>query len=379
MQNTDNGRITKLDGLRGLLSLIVALNHSFLVVAIPAYANVWGQNYLVFTNLQAKLQQLFMLIGNGGAAVTLFFILSGMVLGQSMRRLEFSLTGFLSFFLKRLFRLYPVYIVVILVTAIYMRMGFRYQVFLYASPWYLWWMNFSMTFKEFLNNFFFIHTYLGGVTWTLRVILIASFIMPVFYQMSRKTGRLTNLIFSLLLIFASFTVFNLNGFRDLRYLYMFYLGLIIPKFKSLFTDIPGWLINLLVFIGLLLLLMIRYISDEYFGGLVESIISWFIIGIIVYNGKTKIFGFLDQKIFLFFGKISYSLYLVHFTVLYILARLMFSWLPNLPYSGSYLPIHMALFVLSLFIATLVSLFVHHYIEIPSLRAGNIVSRKILNK
>jgi hypothetical protein len=28
--------------------LIVALNHSFLVIAIPVYANVWGQNYLVF-------------------------------------------------------------------------------------------------------------------------------------------------------------------------------------------------------------------------------------------------------------------------------------------------------------------------------------------
>ena len=29
-------RITKLDGLRGVLSIIVALNHSFLIVAIPS-------------------------------------------------------------------------------------------------------------------------------------------------------------------------------------------------------------------------------------------------------------------------------------------------------------------------------------------------------
>ena len=140
--------------------------------------------------------------------------------------------------------------------------------------------------------------------------------------------------------------------------------------------IPSWIIYSLVPFSLILLLAIRYTTDEYFGGLVESIISWFIIGIIVYNGKTKIFDFLNQKTFLFFGKISYSLYLVHFTVLYILARLMFSWLPNLPYSGSYLPIHMALFVLSLFIATLVSLFVHHYIEIPSLQMGNAINRKL---
>ncbi|KKT48572.1 MAG: putative transferase transmembrane protein [Candidatus Collierbacteria bacterium GW2011_GWC2_44_18] len=376
MQNTDNGRITKLDGLRGLLSLVVALNHSFLVVAIPAYANVWGQNYLVFQNLQAKIQQLIMLIGNGGAAVTMFFLLSGLVLGQSMSRVEFSFKGLLSFYTKRILRLYPVYIFIILITAIYMRVGFRYQMFPFASDWYLWWMNFQMTIKELIYNFFFIHVYLGGVTWTLRVILIASFIFPVFYQISKKPGRLTSLILSLFLIIASFTIFDINGFRDLRYLYMFYLGLILPKFKSLFVAIPSWIIYSLVPFSLILLLAIRYTTDEYFGGLVESIISWFIIGIIVYNGKTKIFDFLNQKTFLFFGKISYSLYLVHFTVLYILARLMFSWLPNLPYSGSYLPIHMALFVLSLFIATLVSLFVHHYIEIPSLQMGNAINRKL---
>jgi len=45
-------------------SLIVCLNHSFLVVTIPTFANVWAQNPLIFHDLQAKLQQLFMLIGN---------------------------------------------------------------------------------------------------------------------------------------------------------------------------------------------------------------------------------------------------------------------------------------------------------------------------
>ena len=66
--NSAPNRITKLDGLRGLLSLIVALNHSFLVVAIPAFANVWHQNYLDFYSFQSKVQQLFMILGNGGVA-----------------------------------------------------------------------------------------------------------------------------------------------------------------------------------------------------------------------------------------------------------------------------------------------------------------------
>jgi len=372
----NSGRLTKLDGLRGLLSLIVALNHSFLVVAIPTFANVWGQNFLTFTNLQAKLQQLLMLIGNGGAAVTTFFILSGMVLGQSMGRVEFSSKGLLGFFLKRLLRLYPVYVVIILTTAIYMRTGFHYQTFPFASAWYLWWMNFQMTIKEFLYNLFFIHTYLGGVTWTLRVILIASFVMPAFYQVS-KTGHLTNLlIFSLFLVLASFTIFNISGFRDLRYLYMFYLGLILPRYKSFFAALPSWLIHFFVPFGLISLLAIRYITDEYLGGLIESVLAWFAIGIIVFSSRTKIFDFLNNKVFQFFGRISYSLYLVHFTVLYILARVMFNVYPNLPYGSAYLMIHVSLFILSLSVATLFSLLVYRYVEIPSSQVGSAVNKKI---
>ncbi len=372
-------RYTKLDGLRGLLSLIVALNHSFLVVAIPSSANVWGQNYLTFTNLQEKLQQLFMVLGNGGAAVTLFFILSGMVLGQSMVRVEFSFRGLLGFYLKRILRLYPVYVFLIIATAIYMRFGFKYQVFPFASSWYLWWMNFDMTFREFLKNLFFIHIYLGGVTWTLRVILIASFIFPVFYQVSRRVGRLSNLIIAALLVLGSFTILNIGGFRDFRYLYMFYLGLILPKFSGLFVNLPGRFIKISLPFGLVLLLTIRYIIGEYLGGLVESIVSWFLIGSIVYCVRLSIFDILNHKILLYFGKISYSLYLVHFSVLYLLARLMFWLLPSFPYSHSYLPIHLVLFALSLAVATVISLIVHRFIETPSSKAGNILNQKILGQ
>src|SRR5258706_3487300 len=73
MEAKHTPRFTKLDGLRGLLSIIVALNHSFLVIAIPAYANVWGQNIWQYHDFQSKLQQIFMLLGNGGVAVTFFF------------------------------------------------------------------------------------------------------------------------------------------------------------------------------------------------------------------------------------------------------------------------------------------------------------------
>lgn len=371
-------RITKLDGLRGLLSLIVALNHSFLVVAIPAFANVWGQNFLEFHDLQSKVQQIFMILGNGGVAVTLFFILSGLVLGQSLGRVETTVRGLAAFYAKRLIRLYPVYLFVILLTALYMRLGFTHETFPFASTWYSWWLNFEMTLKEFFYNIFFVHTYLGGVTWTLRVILIASLVFPLFYHLTRKTSPALDLAITSLLIYSSFTIFIFPDFRDLRYLYMFFLGLILPKFAKFFSGLPGWLISVSLPLLVILLLVIRYATDEYLGGVVESFISWLIIGTIVYSEKTKLFDFLNKKILLFFGKISYSLYLIHFTVLYILARLMFQYLPNLPYTGQYLAIHLWLFFFSLTLATVVSVWVHRLIEIHSLTLASSVSRRILD-
>lgn len=376
MEITKTPRFTKLDGLRGILSLIVALNHSFMVVVIPTFASVWQQNPLVFHGIQSKIQQLFMFIGNGGAAVTLFFLLSGLVLGQSLSRTKMNFKGLMGFFVKRIIRLYPVYIFVLVLTAIYMKFGFQYQTFPFSSSWFNWWMNFQMTLKEFVLNFFFIHAYIGGVTWTLRVILIVSFIFPLFYLLNKKSTWWMDILISIALVYLSFTLLNIPGFRDLRYLYMFYLGLMIPKFQKMFSSIPNWLAALVMPFAIIILLGFRYLTDEYVGGVAESIISFFLIGLAAFGNRVSILNFLDGKVIKFFGKISYSLYLIHFSVLYILGRLMFQNLPSLPYANQYLLIHICLFTISTVIATGVSYLVYKYIELPSQTLSKFIGNKI---
>lgn len=372
-------RFTKLDGLRGLLSLIVALNHSFMVVVIPTFASVWQQNPFIFHGLQSKIQQLLMFIGNGGAAVTLFFLLSGFVLGESFSRIKISFTGIIGFLVKRIIRLYPVYLFIVFLTAIYMKLGFVYQTFPYSSSWFNWWMNFQMTLKELFLNIFFIHSYVGGVTWTLRVILIVSIFFPLLYLINKKSSRWMDILISGFLVYLSFTLLNIAGFRDLRYLYMFYFGLVIPKFKSLFSGAPNWLVSLTLPFAGIILLGFRYFTNEYQGGLIESIVSFFIIGLTAYGNKISILKFLDGKALQFLGKISYSLYLIHFSVLYILARFMFQNYPDLPYTDQYLLIHVSLFTLSTCIAIAVSYAVYRYIELPAKtlanKVGHIISKE----
>jgi len=376
METNKPARFTKLDGLRGLLSIIVALNHSFLILAIPNYANVWGQNIFLYTDLQSKLQQLLMMLGNGGVAVTMFFVLSGLVMGQSLLKISPKINEVFGFYVKRMTRLYPAYLFLILFSAIYMRLGFVYRTYPEASSWFHWWMNFEMTIQEFLRNALFVSISLGGITWTLRVIVIASFIFPLFSFLTRKTSWWTDLIITFLLMWLSFTYLNIPGFRDLRYLYMFFLGLILPKFKVFFEKIPNWIMIASLPLCLFVLFDFRFQTEEYLGGLGESIVSWFYVGVMAYGTLVKIFNFLDAKILEFYGKISYSLYLIHFSVLYIIAKMMFDFLPGVSLSQNYLLVHSVLFVVSLTLATGLSVLINKYIENPSISLANKISEKI---
>lgn len=360
----NKNRITKLDGIRGILSVIVALNHSFLVLAIPSFANVWGQNYFQFFDLQSKIQQLFMIIGNGGTAVSMFFVLSGFVITLSMDKFVFTVKNYLLFLIKRVFRLYPVYLFIVTCITAAVWLGFDYRTFSPASTWYHWWMNFRLDLVEYIKNALFIHINLGGVTWTLRVIVLATPILPIFYLIVKKLNNLQTVLFWFALIYLSFNQLNFDGFRDFRYLHMFFLGLILPKFTSIFSQIKPIVFNLLLPILLVTMFVIRYQTDEYFGGIVESLISFIILGIILYQPRVKTFDFLDNNFFVYLGRISYSLYLVHFSVLYAIARALLQFAPNLPYQSSYLFFHSLLFFVSTLVSIPVSHILNKYVEIP---------------
>ncbi len=362
-----NNRNTLLDGLRGLLSLVVVLNHSFLVIAIPEFANVWGQNYLKLVDWPSKIQQIMMILGNGGTAVSMFFVLSGFVLNYSLNKFEWKGKYYLWFLFKRLLRLYPAFFFTILLISIFRWLGFDYRTFPHASSWYHWWMNFNLDTWEFFMNAIFVRINLGGVTWTLRVIALFSIVAPLAYYVSRSLSPIKNALVAIFLTYISFNLLNIEGFRDLRYFYMFYLGLIIPQFEGFFTKFPKKLLYVLLPFLVYIMLAIRYQTGEYFGGLVESYISFFILGLIIFQPSNNLFKFLNNKFLLYIGRISYAVYLVHFSVLYTVARVMFQFLPGINYTEHYLLTHFVLLITSFIITIPVSTFVYRFVEQPPLK------------
>ena len=96
-----NGEIKALTGLRGVAALYVVFFHANGLHAFPAMVRPF--------------------ISHGYMAVDLFFILSGFVMAMTYGGLfenGFSLRNFKSFLLKRLARIYPLYILMTLITAV---------------------------------------------------------------------------------------------------------------------------------------------------------------------------------------------------------------------------------------------------------------------
>ncbi len=95
-------RIKYLDSSRGIAALIVFFSH-FQLIFLPQFSGSW----LSFTPVK--------FLFDGEAAVLYFFILSGYVLTKSLQKLDsLSLQGYIQFIVRRVLRIYPAFLISLL-------------------------------------------------------------------------------------------------------------------------------------------------------------------------------------------------------------------------------------------------------------------------
>jgi peptidoglycan/LPS O-acetylase OafA/YrhL len=164
--------LPRLDSVRGLAALMVAGYH-----ALSAGQTRLGQDTMWAVGF----------FTDGRLGVVIFFVLSGLVLGHSLRRSGGpSVAHYVQFCLRRIFRIYPAFAV----------STFAYLVYYLAVSghperqggffYYYQWIAFSST--ALFENFFFCHQGLNPVTWTLKVEIIAAFLLPFMHYFSAKVG-----------------------------------------------------------------------------------------------------------------------------------------------------------------------------------------------
>ncbi|MDR1583485.1 MAG: acyltransferase [Prevotellaceae bacterium] len=302
--NNQDNKLTYIDTLRGIAILGVIMIHT----------NQHGQ----------PSDRLLWLINNGDMGVQLFFVASAFTLFLSFNnRLGKEKTPTRNFFIRRFFRIAPMYYLI----------GIGYYI-LQDSLGQRYWLGDEthITTWNIISNFFFVHgvnpywinsLVPGG--WSITVEMTFYAILPFLFSKIKNINQALNFFILSIFIRATLHVFikhlpffNLDQHVWTGFLYWYFpsqlpvfaLGIIMYfVINKSYSDISGQTFLLLA----LVFLFQQLTGYNIFGRHIMFSIGFIILGVALSRYQTKI---LVNSIITYIGKISFSMYLVHFAVLH---------------------------------------------------------------
>lgn len=270
-------RFIQIDSLRGIAAVVVMLHHF-----IAIYDRDFKHSFFVPP-----------VFNYGFYGVELFFIISGFVIYQSI---QFSRSA-KDFLLKRAIRLYPAYLLCALLTFLVVHF-FPLNEFRNTSVQELV-INLTM-----LNGLFKVKA-VDPSYWSLLVELF--FYLMIAMLLITKLSRYIYLFLSLWLLLLLFynTLYKVPGlgaFFNLRYGSLFISGICFYKIR-IENDRSN---NIFLLLSLIFVFSLFVLRDLDFSSIAIPVIyAIFIIGIFLD------FRLLQNSVLVFFGSISYPLYLIH--------------------------------------------------------------------
>jgi peptidoglycan/LPS O-acetylase OafA/YrhL len=314
-------RLDHLDSIRGLAAYFVFLSHYIAAYNTPTRAGPW----LVPTWLDRGPQAFFR---DGFAAVTIFLVLSGYVLS-----LKFWRDGKInyrrvipSFYINRLLRIFPPFIFALFVSAALFRLKVPNGVeFPPRYSWYDMHWNLPPTWDVFLRQVFLFVPTVGDsnrlipMDWTLTAELNISFLIPFMIVIAWATGPLL-----LVFVFVGVLLLKMHGF-----VFHFALGILLAQNQEKITNVwnrllpaAKWTLLITAFALYTIRNWIQFIPHR---ELLKESWLWYITGLGAFiflaaaTSGQRIRRVLSVSPLVFLGKISYSVYLLHFCVIMALA------------------------------------------------------------
>jgi peptidoglycan/LPS O-acetylase OafA/YrhL len=329
------------------------------------------------------------MILNGEVAVTLFFVLSGLVLSQSLERsTETFWVNYGPFSLRRVFRICPAHwaalsVIVASILLFGVNMSYPAQV----SSWFTSHWSEPITPKLVLKNTFFMNYHLNKPTWTLRAELIGSFCLPfLVFTSQRVKWRGRAALLALLLVFSvvpdgnSRSLFYLSV-NSLSFVYVFYLGYLVsaagPRLMSILS--PGTLASRCAApVALVVLCSSVFWIPQIrpFGGWIDGVMAAVFISALIHGPEAGWYRIFDWPITRFYGRISYSFYLYHMVTLFWVSKAVFRLLPVHALTAYVLPIGLGLFVVSTAVATAIGWISYRYVESPAIAFSKDLSQRL---
>lgn len=366
-------RIDYIDSLRGFAALSVCFSH---------FALAYNPDYSFLTQFNAHPIHF---LWDGAAAVSLFFVLSGFVLSlKYFNKNEYSLS-LLKFYIARIFRLMLPFIVCLLMSYwAYQLIWHPYVTQPEATAWL--YNEWSSTEKQndstFWAQFFLVlphtsHFYVPQA-WTLSLELQLSLLLPLLMIWLKHKA------FSLFLLLSSLILFEIYHQQEAYSLYIitlfhFSLGIVLAKYFywirkqyqaiSIASKCLLWTLALLLY-------SFRYTlypwlfhtslepTDIFYATALGS--AMLIALLVASNHLQKL---LNLRAFVFIGKVSYAIYLLHFLVLLILVPAFIHYLNTLS-NVSEITIYYLTLLVFILVTVLLSILFYFLIERPSIHLGH---------
>lgn len=366
--------VTAFDTVRGLAALSVVFSH---------YIGAYGWP----TNSQAVKQALtyspLHIVWDGFAAVSLFYVLSGLVLSikhfRYAKRPDLSQYHLFQFLINRVFRIWPPYLIIFLLSYVLRRWVdvFDGATIPPANSWLFSTWNASIPFMKLVREGFLLQSgdySLVPQGWTLPIELAISFLVPVGILLaSRHTGWL-----------AFFTILLIGPLGTTFYVFHFAMGILLAKY---YQDIRIWLEprrgwKIIVLLLGIFLYTFRYTLPVYFSWKLATSIPWLMTGLgsalvlMVVIASERVRTFLSLSWLRFVGKVSFSIYLIHFLVLILLTPRMFQLL-DAPVTA--LPFAWWLGLGFTVIVTIgLAALSHRLVEVPSMTIGKSLPKRFVD-
>ena len=318
--------------------------------------------------------QTYAALCNGAGAVIFFFVLSGFVLSLSLERGPSEIApAARRFFVRRLFRLYPAVLsTVLLFAALFWIFGVRIPT---VPP-------SCHALVSLLRNMLLLDTNIDGVMWALQLELIAAPMIFAVVFMQRRWGTAPTLLLAVLLIALSFAsewnrILGPSAPPSMGRLYAFLFGVLLHRFgPPLARCLPGRSAAVFFSLMVIIFFVARPIvgKTSQWSALVECFAAAGMIAVLVFCENTDFARPLDAGFFRFYGKLSFSFYLLHPLTLSVL------W--NNPgtisgLQGRGVPtivIAFGLFVVSAAAITPVAWLSRTFVELPGIALGRRLSR-----
>lgn len=336
--------LPRIESMRGIAALtVVGFHVSNQFYAGPAHG--WFDGF-TFRMLTALL--------NGFGAVVIFFVLSGFVLARSLD----ANSDPARFFRNRIFRLFPAAIfTVTLLTVLHWQFGF------YIDD------EVSFDAPNVILNLLMIKSDINRVMWSMTVECVATPLILLSVWLFHKHGeRPLWILVAVLLGLSPVGQYShlLGGFTTLAPLYAFVVGVLIHFRGARIASMIGPRLHTASIIAIAIFCFCGTRTQSALVVMLECLSSATLVVLIAYRPTAGLFDLLDFQLSRFYGKISYSFYLLHLLGISFAART----LALLDFPISALPIFAATILLtfvSILITTPAAYLSWRFVEVPAIK------------